>query len=120
MFKNVILLSGRPGSGKTQMLIAYANLYPTTTVIISEESTKEQLEKRGLNSLVKVLRAVEYNPDQFNNSLSTVCIDYLELFDKNVLKKIVMDTIRLNIKIVLLSQMKRNGEINNFFADLCG
>ena len=50
--KNIILLSGRPGSGKTQMLIDYANMHPNTTLCISQESTKEELRARGLSSLV--------------------------------------------------------------------
>ena len=45
MNEKYILLSGRAGAGKTEMLMAYANQYRTTTLMFSEEQTIEDLKR---------------------------------------------------------------------------
>ena len=40
MREKFLLISGRAGSGKTQILISYANQYPRKTLIVSEEYIK--------------------------------------------------------------------------------
>ena len=109
---NVILLSGRVGSGKTEMLIAYANLYPKATLFISNESSKEKLCDRGLNECIVYSDSL----DNLNISLyETVCIDYLELFGMEAIKKFISNVVSQNKRIIVASQMKRSGEINNVF-----
>ena len=41
--ENIILLAGRPASGKTEMMIAYANQFPKTTLVLSEEYNQHHL-----------------------------------------------------------------------------
>ena len=46
MDNKFLLISGSQGSSKTDLMIYYANQYPETTLILSEESSKKQLQKR--------------------------------------------------------------------------
>jgi predicted ATP-dependent serine protease len=107
---NVILLSGRPGSGKTVMLIAYANMYPKTTLILSEESTKETLVSLNLLKDVDVV-----NESNFNNidisKYDTICIDYLELFNKIFINEKIKLITELNLRLIILTQLDRNYNI---------
>lgn len=112
---NIILLAGRPGSGKTEMLIAYANLYPKTTLFISNESTQETLINRGLS------KEITYYNNFENVDLSTykiLCIDYLELFDQELIQKVITNALEQKLRIIVATQMKRNGEINNIFGQI--
>lgn len=115
--KNIILLAGRPGSGKTDMMMAYANQYPGSTLIISEESTVLDLQERGLNSSVQVIRQ-EHCQSVDLTMYSTMCIDYLELFDPNVVKNMILEGVKLNMRIILVSHMRRECMINNIFEKL--
>lgn len=108
--KNHILLSGRPASGKTQMLIAYANMYPATTLFISQEVTNEAMRKRGLSDLVDYKDSFE---DIDFEKYKTLCIDYLELFEKEDLKQFMVRAIEKDKRIILASHMRRDGRINN-------
>lgn len=112
--KNIILLAGRPGSGKTDMIITYANQYPVSTLIISEESTALDLQERGLNSSVQVIRQ-EHCQSVDLTMYTTMCIDYLELFDQNVVKNMILEGVKLNMRIILVSHMRRDCVINNIF-----
>ena len=104
---NFILLSGRPGSGKTEMLIAYANMYPNTTLILSEENIKEGLVDRKLSEKVTVTDSQGFkNIDM--SKYDTVCIDYLELVDYGLIDKIIKESARLNIRLIILTQLDRN------------
>lgn len=52
--ENIILLAGRPASGKTEMMIAYANQFPNSKLVLSEEYNPQSLVQRGLNHIIKV------------------------------------------------------------------
>ena len=110
--KNVILLSGRPGSGKTEMMIAYANIYPNSTLVISEESSNKELLKRNLSKEIQVI-----GEDDFQNinllEYTTICIDYYELFNRDLINTIIQDIIKLDIRLVLLTQLNRNYDIRD-------
>ena len=104
---NFILLSGRPCSGKTEMLIAYANMYPSTTLILSEENTRESLIDKKLSEKVIVTDSQGFkNIDM--SKYNTVCIDYLELMDYSLIDKIIKEIVRLNIRLIILTQLDRN------------
>lgn len=118
-FKNVILLSGRVASGKTEMLIAYANIYPKSTLFISSESPREVLINRGLKNEVAYIDGLDNSLENIDLSqYETVCIDYLELFNANVVKKILAVAMNKNLRVIVATQMKRNGEINNIFKQI--
>lgn len=115
--KNIILLAGRPGSGKTDMIITYANQYPLSTLIVSEESTVLDLQERGLDSCVHVIHQENYRSVDLT-MYTTICIDYLELFDQNVVKNMILEAVKLNMRIILVSHMRKNCLINNIFDKL--
>jgi len=114
MSEKYILLSGRTASGKTELIVAYANTHPQTTLILSEEYTKEWIQKhRKLNKDVKVVESLD---DIDVNSFETICIDYVELFDKKYVKKLIADLMKVDIRIIVATNMKRETfEINNVF-----
>jgi replication-associated recombination protein RarA len=114
-----LLITGRPASGKTELLIAYANMHPKTTLFLSEESTESLLkEQRGLSSLVKVVDINNFNIDDLER-YNTLCIDYLELFskeDQEIFIKIIQEN---KICVILTSQVKRgNNEVLKRIDDL--
>lgn len=86
--ENLILLAGRPASGKTEMMIAYANQFPKTTLVLSEEYNQQSLVQRGLNNIIKVTSQDEFYKVNLEN-YKTLCIDYLELFDQNKIVNII-------------------------------
>lgn len=115
ILKNVVLLSGRPASGKTQILIAYANSYPETTLFISNETTREQLTQRGLDKKIAYCTAF----DKIDIAkFETICIDYLELFDKDAIMQFITKALESSIRVVVATQMKRNGATNNIFENI--
>ena len=109
---NFILISGRPASGKTQLLIAYANMYPQTTLVLSEENSREDLHQRNLSKDIKVI-----NSELFQNvdisKYKTICIDYIELFSDTFIKEKINPLIDTGIRIIILQQMDRKGRIRN-------
>ena len=118
MKNDFLLISGRSGSGKTELLICYANRYPAKTLVLSEESTKIHLQERGLNETVVVVDKNEF--DQIDiNEFDTICIDYMELFDQDFIKDVLVPLKELGIRIIAISQMTRDGDIkNNLFQKL--
>jgi predicted ATP-dependent serine protease len=118
MSEKYLLLSGRAGAGKTELLIAYANMYPGTTLIISEEYTEEHIQKRGLSHLVKVIPANNINKVNIAD-YSTVCIDYVELFDKAFIENLLTKIIDEDIRIIAVPQMKVSDYfvMNNIFEN---
>lgn len=120
---NVVLLSGRVGVGKTEMLIAYANLFIYKTLFISFECNEETLQKRGLNKSVKVMSGDINIIDMVNiTKYDTYIFDYLELVGINYNNKLI-DFIQLLMRngkrIILATQMKRSSfEINNLFEKI--
>ena len=118
MSEKYLLLSGRPGSGRTELLISYANMYPESTLIISEEYTEGYIHKRGLSNLVKVISVS--NIDKVNIlDYSTVCIDYIELFDKAFIENLLTEIIDEDIRIIAVSQMRASNYsvMNNIFEN---
>jgi len=117
MEEKYILLAGRAGTGKTQMLIAYANFYPATTLILSEESTKERLIKLGLDKKVDVVDLDNFNISKISK-YETICIDYVELFDEEYLKDLMMKLMKANIRIIAVTHMRaKSYEIKNIFQE---
>ena len=113
--ESYILLAGRAGSGKTNMLIAYANQYPKTTLFYSQESSKKTLRKKGLKKKVKVVYEDTFNFDEIYK-YDTICIDYIQLFDKEYIENLIKRLIQIDIRIIAVSYMKpKNYDINNIF-----
>jgi len=84
-----LLITGRPASGKTEILIAFANMHPKTTLFLSEECTDDLLKKeKGLNELVKVVDSSEFTYEE-TQSYTSLCVDYLELLSHETLQKII-------------------------------
>ena len=109
-----ILVSGRPGTGKTELILHYCNKYPETTLLLAAEYSEKYIKERGLSDKVKVIGKDEF----YNVELSkykSICIDYIELFDENFLRDVIEKSLEKNIRIIALSQMRRNFEINNIF-----
>lgn len=102
-----LLITGRPASGKTEILIAFANMYPKTTLFLSEESTEDLLKnKKGLNELVKVVNSSEFTYEETQNYTS-LCVDYLELLSDETLQKIIKTIKQSNLQVIVTSQVKR-------------
>lgn len=119
-FKNVILLAGRTASGKTSMLISYANTYPNSTLFISAESSNDFLINKGLNKDIAYFDGT--NKDELLNinltKYETICIDYLELFNKEIIKNFIDYLLCEEKRIVVATQMRPNGIIDNIFEKL--
>jgi len=115
MSEKYILLSGRTASGKTEMIVAYANMHPQATLILSQEYKEEWIqEHRKLDKDVKV---VENLDDIDITSFETICIDYIELFNKKYVDKLIADLMKTDIRIIVASNMKKETfEIHNVFA----
>jgi len=105
MSEKYIHLAGRTASGKTEMILAYANQYPKTTLILSKEYSKEWIqESRNINKDVKVVKTLDgIDISKFD----TICIDYAELFDYDYLQDLVKTLMELDIRIIVASHMKR-------------
>ena len=117
MKNDFILISGRPGSGKTELILPYCNLFPETTLLIAEEYSEEDIKKRGLNSKVSVIGQDNFN-DIDLSIYKSICIDYVELFDERFLRDLIKQSSELNIRIIALTQMKRNYRVNNIFQSI--
>lgn len=111
---NIILLSGTPTSRNTEMLIAYANMYPATTLYISLKCTHELLLSKGLKSEVAVIDKVPIK-DTILDNYETFCIDYLEVGNKVDIEKFIIKKLKKNKKVILASQMERYGKVSNIF-----
>ncbi len=112
MDNKFLLISGRPGSGKTDLMIHYANQYPETTLILSEESTKKQLQKKGLKETVKVVgkkKFININVNKYD----AVCIDYIELFDNNFIKNYIEPLKNTDIRMIVIDQMRGDGSVHH-------
>jgi len=102
-----LLITGRPASGKTEILIAFANMFPKTTLFLSEECTEDLLKnKKGLNELVKVVNSSEFTYEETQNYTS-LCVDYLELLSDETLQKIIKTIKQSNLQVIVTSQVKR-------------
>ncbi|MGJ0335168.1 DnaB-like helicase C-terminal domain-containing protein [Aliarcobacter cryaerophilus] len=115
--ENIILLAGRPASGKTEMMIAYANQFPNSTLVLSEEYNQQSLVQRGLNHIIKVTSQDEFYKVNLEN-YKTLCIDYLELFDQNKIINIIETANEKKLRIILLSMMNRQCDINNILSNI--
>ncbi|WP_151900464.1 DnaB-like helicase C-terminal domain-containing protein [Sulfurimonas hydrogeniphila] len=115
---NVILLSGRPASGKTAMMIAYANIYPKSTMVLTQENSKEQLLNRGLSKEIIVIDDIEIFKSVSISKYETLCIDYIDLLDNEFIIKYIYPLINTKLRIIALQQMDRNGIVRkNIFND---
>ncbi len=112
---NPILISGRPGSGKTELIIALCNMHPSTTLLIAEEYDENYIRNRGLNSLVKVICAKEA-ANLSDYGCDTICIDYIELIKKPILDAIIDKAKHQNIRVIAVTQMRQNYQFNNPFV----
>ena len=117
MNEKLILLSGRPGSGKTELIICYANKYPKSTLFLVEEYSPTIIYKRGLDKSIKVINLDEFNSIELS-TFKTICIDYIELFNTSILKLVIKKCINQNVRIIGLTQMRRDFKVNNIFEEL--
>lgn len=116
MKEKFILLSGRPGAGKSEMIFAIANKYPEKTLILSMEYSKEQALIRGLNKDVVVVEQLDGIDINF---FDTICIDYLELFDENYIQELIKTLIHLNKRIIVVTQMRKFlYKVNNIYEKI--
>ncbi len=110
--ENYILLAGHPGSGKTELLIAYANQYPSTTLYYSEESDTLTLQNRGLNTGVEVVNKKQFDLENINK-FDTICIDYIQVFNQGYIHELMKELMQRNIRIIVVSQMTKHMEIHD-------
>ncbi len=110
-----ILISGRPGSGKTELVLHYCNAYPEKTLLLAEEYSKEYIIERGLNSEVTVATQKEFDVIELEK-FNTIVIEYIELFDKSIIQDIVKKALCNNMRIIVVSHMKRNFSMNDILA----
>jgi len=104
-----LLITGRPASGKTEILIAIANMHPSNTLFWSEESSEIQLkEEKNLSHLVKVVDSKSFNLEELKN-YETICIDYLELLDNYSIKEL-MKIVKMNKKRIIATSQVRRGK----------
>ena len=84
-------------------------------MLIAEEYSEETIRERGLDPQVKVIRQGEFNEIDLSK-FKTVCIDYVELVDQDVLQNIILKSSEKDLRIIALSQMRRDFEIHNIFG----
>lgn len=102
-----LLIAGRPASGKTEVLIAIANMHPLNTLFLSEESSEEVLkEQRNLSKLVKVVDSKSFNLKELRN-YETICVDYLELLDDGLIVDLINIIQKNTIRVIATSQVRR-------------
>lgn len=79
---------------------------------------EEILAKKGLNPGVNIVNLKSY--DSINIlDYKTICIDYVELFDYDFLKKLLYQTADKDIRIIALTQMKKDFTVlNNIFTKI--
>ncbi|MBT3168672.1 MAG: hypothetical protein HN334_02255 [Candidatus Cloacimonetes bacterium] len=117
MKNNFILISGRPDTGKTELILLYCNQYPETTLLISEEYSEENIRKRGLNKKATVIGQDRFNEMNLSK-YKTICIDYVELFDKEILQSIIQKSLNMGIIIIAVTMMRRDFKVNNIFQSI--
>ena len=102
-----LLLTGRPASGKTEVLIAFANRYPATTLFLSEEMDEDKLKNdRGLDKSVKVADSTKFLDEDLAR-YKTICVDYLELLSIEILEKILQIVEENRLQLIVASQVRR-------------
>jgi hypothetical protein len=114
MTEKYTLIASRSEEDRTKMIIAYANINPTATLILSQSYTKEWIYAN--TSISKDVNVVE-NLDNIDLSqFETIFIDYIEVFDQEYISKIINDLKQIDIEIVVAIHMKPNNyAINNIF-----
>ena len=118
--KDVILISGRVGAGKSLMVIFYANMFASTTLFISNENTKEELCGKGLNQNVIVKDAININITTFDFShFDTVILDFIQVFDYEWLEMLVDKLIKMDKRVIAIDQMKRDGSVYKNIFESC-
>lgn len=119
MLEKHILITGRPGSGKTQILIAIANMYPKTTLFFSEEQSEKHLKtKSGLSTDVRVVHSDGFVSEDLNK-YSTVMVDYIELLSSNIVHKLVKVIEENKLRVIIVSQVRRGeNEVIKRFEEL--
>ncbi len=110
-----IIISGRPGSGKTEIIVSFCNMHPSSTLLIAEEYDADSIRKRGLSRDVKVM-GIEEAMAISVFGYKTICIDYIELIEKDLLEKLIAKAKSENIRLIAVSQMRRDYQVNNPFA----
>jgi len=114
MSEKYILIASRNEEDRTKIIIAYANLNPTLTCILSQSYTKEWIQKNtNINTSIEVIEDI----DSIDLSkYKTICIDYIEVFNSDEIKMIVKKLMSYNIEIIAMSHMRHvSYEITNIF-----
>jgi len=106
MTEKHLLITGRPASGKTELLIAYANMHSKTTLFLSEEMTEVDLKQRELNADVKVIDSQQLRNVNLED-YHTLCIDYLELLSDDTLQELIKIIKANRVRVIITSQVRR-------------
>jgi len=108
--QNIVLILGRPGSGKSEQLISYANVHKDETLFISFENDATKLyNNRYLDNSIKVINSIDNVCNELTDSHKTICVDYLELIsDFDSFKKMLLFANENKIRVNIASQLKRD------------
>lgn len=108
--KNIILILGRPGSGKSEQLISYANQHKDETIFISlEREVAELYNERQLDTSIKVIESLENIYNVLNDSHKSICIDNLEVItDFKALENMLLFALKNNIRVHITSHLKKD------------
>ena len=112
MSEKHILVTGRPASGQTEIIVAITNRYPETTLLLSQQNSPEYLIKaRGLDKNVKVVTAEEFMHENLSK-YQTICIDCLEMLPTETIVRIMELVQEDRMRIILVSYVLRcNNEV---------
>lgn len=108
--QNIVLILGRPGSGKSEQLISYANVHKDETLFISFENDATKLyNDRHLDTSIKVINSIDNVCNELTDSYTTICIDYLELISNfDSFKEMLLFAHKNRIRVNIASQLKRD------------
>ena len=108
--KNIILILGRPGTGKSEQLISYANEHRNETIFISlERYAAELYNVRQLDTSIKVIESIENIYSELNASHKSICIDSLEAIgDFKALEDMLLFSFKNNIRVTISSHLKKD------------
>ena len=108
--KNIILILGRPGNGKSEHLISYANEHKNETIFVSlERSTDELYNERKLDTSIKVINSIENIYNALTNSHKSICIDNLEaISDFKEFENILLFSFKNDIRVHITSHLTKD------------
>jgi hypothetical protein len=69
-------------------------------------------KKSGLNTGVEVVNKKQFDLENINK-FDTICIDYIQVFNKDYIHNFMKELMQRNIRIIVVSQMNRYMEIED-------